>query len=154
MIRTEVKVTIRMRLDWTHNTAPQMPTSSVATQGILNRGCTQARALEIGIGHARSRPLEYTTRENCSVIANDALKMARIAPQVTRSTAVWPNDDRTTSVSGVLECRNAGRLLAPRLTPMKGMSSNTMPMDAAMTTARPTPDAEPSVSSEKLIAES
>src|ERR1700759_4634448 len=128
MISTAVNVTTLSRLDCAHRIAPRMPPVSVATHGILKRGLTYDSAFEIGFGHAMSRPLAYVTRANWSVIANDALKIARIAPQVTMSTAVCPNEDRTTSVTGVEECRNAGRSAVPSRTPMNGMTSKTIPI--------------------------
>jgi len=67
-------------------------------------------------------------------------------------TKVSPNAERATSVSGVVEPRNAVRFGAPKTIRMNGTSSNAMPISAALTTAWPTWTAEPVVSSLKLMA--
>ena len=64
---------------------------------------------------------------------------------------VWPNASPPTSVTGVAEWRKAGRLCAPNTIAMNGISSKKIPIDAAVTTARPTSFFEPRTSSAKLI---
>src|SRR3954454_23945201 len=134
MIITAVEDTTDCRLDFAHRIVAQAPMNSVATHGAPLR-LTRLSASDTGPGHARSRAVEKMIRANCSVMASDALKMAMMAPTVTMSTTVWPNALRITSVSGVLELRNACRSGAPNTVAMNGTSSQMMPTLAAVTTA-------------------
>jgi len=66
--------------DWKQRMVASVPTISVATQGEPRRGSTRAICELTGFGQAMSRPVAHTIRENCRVIATDALKMAISAP--------------------------------------------------------------------------
>src|SRR3954453_3947537 len=151
MIITAVDDTTDCRLDFRHRIVAHAPMNSVATHGAPLR-LTRPRPLEIGPGHAWSRAVDQVMRANWSVMASDALKIAMIAPTVTMSTTVPPNALWMTSVSGVEDARKPWRSGAPNTLAMNGTSSHRIPMIAAPTTALPICAAEPSVSSEKLIA--
>src|SRR3954454_25275283 len=153
MIITAVEDTTDCRLDFRHRIVAQAPMNSVATHGAPLR-LTRPRPLEIGPGHAWSRAVDQVMRANWSVMASDALKIAMIAPTVTMSTTVPPNALWMTSVSGVSEVRKPFRSGAPNTVAMNGTISHRIPMAAAITTALPTWAAEPSVSSDQLMAES
>src|SRR3978361_1487494 len=100
MIITAVEDTTDCRLAFRQRILAQAPVNHAGTQRAAV-GVARAGVREIGPGQAWSRAVDQVMRENCSVIASDALKMAMIAPTVTMSTTVSPNALRTTSVSGV-----------------------------------------------------
>src|SRR5580658_1898569 len=73
-ISTAVKVTTEISVDWKQRIVASVPTISVATHGEPRRGSTFEIHELTGSGQAKSRPLAQTIRENCRVIATEALK--------------------------------------------------------------------------------
>lgn len=132
--------------DRMHRAVAHAPTKRVATHGVP-RPLTDSSTWEIGSGQARSRPLDHVMRANWSVIARDAFRKARIATTVTTSRKPVPKASPITSVSGVSEPRNDWRSSAPKTAERNGTSSKVIPRAAAVTTALPTCDADPPVSS-------
>jgi hypothetical protein len=79
-ISTAVNVTTVISEDWKQRMVASTPTISVATHGAPRRESTFSIHVLTGSGQALSRPLAHTIRENCKVMATDALKIAISAP--------------------------------------------------------------------------
>ena len=90
-ISTAVNVTTVTSEAWKQRMVASVPTMSVATQGAPRLCSTFAIHELTGSGQAKSRPLAHTIRENCRVMATEALKIAMSPPMVIRVTNVCPN---------------------------------------------------------------